>query len=57
MPADTRCDVLGGENFCMSCLSWHNIDLKDLVAQQGPLGQNDRQLKLYILIDFVGPSH
>jgi hypothetical protein len=38
-------------------LLWHIFDCKTWLADDDPNGQNDRQLKLHKLINFVGTSN
>ena len=54
---DMRCMVLSGENFHSHVFCGAILTGKTWSANKDHLGQNDRQLKLYTLINFVGPSH
>ena len=51
------CAVLSGENFHSHVFCGAILTGKTWSADKDHLGQNDRQLKLYTLINFVGPSH
>ena len=47
------CTVLGGEHTCALGLLWSDFGWQDFSADDNHEGQNNRQLKLHTLINFV----
>ena len=52
----TWCTVLSGEFFPSHVFCGTNLTGKTWSADKDHLGQNDRQLTLYTLVNVVGPS-